>query len=111
MFDQLGKGTEMILHSQTLLAARVLQPKASNKAASEHKSRKRKRIQEGGDLSKEQAEDLTAELNVRAQVDEATREGKARTAASKQRKRHCKRYGETRHNSRACEKEIIEVND
>ena len=50
----------MLLHGQTLLAARVLQLEASNKAASERKSRKRKRIQKGGDLSKEQAEDLIA---------------------------------------------------
>ena len=60
MMDQLQKGTAMILHSQTLLAARVLQLEASNRAASERKSRKRKQIQEGGDLSKEQAEELIA---------------------------------------------------
>jgi hypothetical protein len=45
MVEQLRKGTEMMLHSQTLLAARVLQLEASNRAASERKSRKRKRIQ------------------------------------------------------------------
>jgi hypothetical protein len=77
MMDQLQKGTAMILHSQTLLAARVLQLEASNRAASERKSRKRKRIQEGGDLSKEQAEDLIAQCDVGAQVEEETREGKA----------------------------------
>lgn len=33
MIDQLQKGTAMILYSQTLLAARVLQLEASNKAA------------------------------------------------------------------------------
>jgi hypothetical protein len=50
----------MLLYRQTLLAARVLQLKALNKAASERKSRKRKRIQKGGDLLKEEAEDLIA---------------------------------------------------
>lgn len=50
----------MLLHRQTLLAAQVLQLKASNKAASERKSRKRKQIQKGGDLLKEEAEDLIA---------------------------------------------------
>ena len=50
----------MLLHRQTLLAARVLQLKALNKAASERKSRKRKQIQKGGDLSREEAEDLIA---------------------------------------------------
>jgi hypothetical protein len=53
ILDQLQRGIAMLLHGQTLLAARVLQLEASNKAASERKSRKRKRIQKGGDLSKE----------------------------------------------------------
>ena len=67
----------MLLHRQTLLAARVLQLKASNKAASERKSRKRKRIQKGRDLLKEEAEDLIAQYNVRAQIKGESREGRA----------------------------------
>jgi hypothetical protein len=94
MVKQLRKGTEMILHSQTLLAARVLQLEASNRAASERKSHKRKRIQKGGDLSKEQAEDVIAQIDVGAQIEGETREGRARTGAGKQRKRYCRRCGE-----------------
>jgi hypothetical protein len=44
IFDQLQRGTAMLLHGQTLLAARVLQLEAPNKAAAERKSRKRKLI-------------------------------------------------------------------
>ena len=50
----------MLLYRQTLLAARVLQLKALNKAASKRKSRKRKQIWKGRDLLKEEAEDLIA---------------------------------------------------
>ena len=102
MVEQLRKGTEIILHSQTLLAARVVQLEASNKAASERKSRKKRRIQNGGDLSKREAEDLTAQLDVRAQVEGEMRESRARTSVGKQRKSHCRRCGETGHNSRTC---------
>ena len=102
MVEQLRKGTEIILHSQTLLAARVVQLEASNKAASERKSRKKRRIQNGGDLSKQEAEDLTAQLDVRAQVEGEMRESRARTSVGKQRKSHCRRCGETGHNSRTC---------
>ena len=109
--DQLNRGTAMLLHGQTLLAARVLQLEASNKAASERKSRKRKRIHKGGDLSKEQAEDLIAQCDVGAQVEGESREGRARTGAGNQRKRHCKRCGETGHNSRTCEKDVVDVSD
>jgi hypothetical protein len=109
--DQLQRGTAILLHGQTLLAARVLQLEASNKAASERKSRKRKRIQEGGDLSKEEAEDLMAQCDVGAQIEGESREGRARTGAGKRGKRHCKRCGETGHNSRTCEKDVVGVSD
>jgi hypothetical protein len=100
IIDQLQRGAAMLLHGQTLLAARVLQLEASNKAASERKSRKRKQIQEGGDLSKEEAEDLIAQCDVGAQVKGETHEGRARTGAGKKGKRHCKRCSEAGHNSR-----------
>jgi hypothetical protein len=109
--DQLQRGTAMLLHGQTLLAARVLQLEASNKAASERKSRKRKRIQKGGDLSKEEAEDLIAQCDVGAQVEGETREGRARIGAGKRGKSHCKRCGETGHNLRTCKKDIVDVSD
>ncbi|KAF2745975.1 hypothetical protein M011DRAFT_404980, partial [Sporormia fimetaria CBS 119925] len=98
MVEQLRKGTEIILHSQTLLAARVVQLEASNKAASERKSRKKRRIQNGGDLSKQEAEELIAQLDVEGEM----RESRARTSVGKQRKSHCRRCGETGHNSRTC---------
>jgi hypothetical protein len=93
------------------LAARVLQLEASNKAASERQSRKRKRIQKGGDLSKKQAEDLIAQCDVGAQIEGESREGRARTGAVKRGKRHCKGCGETGHNSRTCKKDVADVSD
>ena len=101
----------MLLHRQTLLAARVLQLKASNKAASERKLRKRKQIQKGRDLLKEEAEDLIAQCDVRAQIKGESREGRARTGAGKRGKSHCKRCRETGHNSRTCKKDIVDVSD
>ena len=55
----------------------MLQLEASNKAASERQSRKRKRIQRGGDLSEKQAEDLIAQCDVGAQIEGETRESRA----------------------------------
>ena len=107
MVEQLRKGTEMILHSQTLLAARVVQLEASNKAASERRSRKKQRIQKGGDLSKHEAEDLIAQLDVGAQVEGEMREGRARTSVDKQCKSHCRRCSETGRNWRTCKKDVV----
>ena len=52
-----------------------------------------------------------AQLDVEAQVEGERRKGRARTDASKQRKRHCRRYGKTGHNSRTCEKDEIDIED
>ena len=101
----------MILHSQTLLAARVIQHEASNGAAPEYKSCKKKRIQKGRDLSKEETEDLIAQFDVEAQVEGEMREGSIRTGTGKQRKRHCKRCGETGNNSRTCKKDVVYASD
>jgi hypothetical protein len=94
MVNQLRKGIEMIMHSQTLLAARVLQLEASNRATSKRKSRRTKQIQKGNDLSKEQVEDLLARIDVGAQIEGETREGRARPATGKQHKRLCRRCGD-----------------
>ena len=89
----------------------MLQLEASNKAASKRKSRRRKRIQEGDDLSKEEAEDLIAQHNVKAQVKGESREGRVRTGTGKRAKGHCRLCGETGHNLRTCKKDVVEVSD
>jgi hypothetical protein len=66
-------------------------------------------MQQGGDLSKEQAEDLIAQWDIGAQIERETREGRVRTGVSQRGKRRCKRCGETGHNSRTCEKDIVNV--
>lgn len=87
----------------------MLQLEASNKAASKRKSRKRKRIQEGDDLSKEEAEDLIAQRDVGAQVEGESREGRVRTGTGKRAKGHCRLCRETGHNLRTCKKDVIHL--
>jgi hypothetical protein len=60
MVQQMQKGAEMMLHNGTLLAAQLLHQEAVATSATERKSRKRKRIQKGGTLSQEEAQDLIA---------------------------------------------------
>jgi hypothetical protein len=50
----------MMLHNGTLLAAQLLYQEGIATSATERKSRKRKRIQKGGTLSKEEADDIIA---------------------------------------------------
>jgi hypothetical protein len=108
---QVKRGSTKRDHSHTLLKARIAKLEQANQAASERKKRKTKRIQKGGDFSKEQAEDLIAQCDVGAQIEGETRESRARTGASKRGKRHCKRCGETGHNSRTFTKIVVDVSD
>ena len=89
----------------------MLQLEASNKAASKRKSRKRKRIQKGGNLSKEEADNLIAQYDVRVQVEGETCKDRVKTGTSKKGKRHCKRCGTTGHNSRTCKKDVVNVSE
>jgi len=101
----------MILHSQALLAARVVDLEKANKAASERKQRKRKRIQKGGTLLLTEADDLLAQQDVEAQLERERREGRAQTGVGSKRKTCCKRCRETGHNSRTCTKDIVDTKD
>jgi hypothetical protein len=77
MLDQLKKSAQMMVHSQALLAGQVARLEKANKAASDRKQRKRKRIQKGGDLSRAEADELVAEKDVEAQLEGETREGRS----------------------------------
>lgn len=94
-----------------MLEGRIARLKRANKAASERKHRKRKRIQAGGDLSKAEADELVAENDVAVQLEGEMREGRSRTGAGKGHKRHCKRCKEAGHNSRTCKNNTINSNE
>ncbi|TQS38808.1 hypothetical protein Golomagni_00679 [Golovinomyces magnicellulatus] len=100
MVKQFRKEASMIVHSQELVAARISKLEAANNAASEHKMRKKKRIQKGGTLS--QAE---------AMVDKEKREERRQAGAGSIVIYHFKNCGEAGHNKRACLKDAVVFDD
>jgi hypothetical protein len=111
MLGQLKKSAQMMVHSQALLAAQVSGLEKANKAASERKKSKKKRIQKGGDLSKAEADELLAQKDVEAQLEGEMREGRSRIGAGrggKSRRTTCKEEG---HNSRTCKKGTVVSNE
>lgn len=110
MLDQLKKSAHMMAHSQALLAAQVTRLEKANKAASERKQRKKKRIQKGGDLSKAETDKLLAQEDVEAQLEEEMREGRSRTGTGRGRKRRCTICREEGHNSRKHKKDFVDNN-
>jgi hypothetical protein len=80
-----------------------------NKAASESKNPKRKRIQKGGGLSRAEIDELLNKRDVEAQLEGLRRKGRSRTGAGRGRKRHRKSFMEVGHNSRTCKKDTVDV--
>lgn len=105
---QVKKGLTLKVHSHTLLKARIANLGQANKAASERKSRKRKQIQKGGDISKAEAAELVAQKDAEAQVGEGMQEGRAQAGASSVRKRYRSKIG---HNSRTCKKDVVDLSN
>ena len=66
-----------------LLAARVANLKAANRAASERRKRKKKRIQDGGTLSQVEAEAIVEQRDVDGQFEKEARDRRLRAGGSR----------------------------
>jgi Asp-tRNA(Asn)/Glu-tRNA(Gln) amidotransferase B subunit len=103
--EQFYRGIEVVMHTATLIVQQNEELQAANAASTERSSRKRKRIQKGGTLSLEEAQDLVARRDAlavakRVRREEARAEGVARWWIQK-----CKQCGEPGHNTRTCRKD------
>ena len=101
-FSQLIKGGELMLHQNALLAARNRELKEQLAEMSKRKSRKRKRIQQGGTMEYgTAAAQVAAEASAAPQRSKKARGGGDQEPAqlALQRCRNCSR---TRHNARTC---------
>jgi hypothetical protein len=108
MVRQFQKGAEMMVHSQTLLAARIANLEAANNAASARKSHKKKRIQEGGTLSQAEAEEIINQREVAEQVVEERRAERRLAGVTRRSTPRCKGCGNAGHNMRTCGRDAAE---
>ena len=104
-FSQLVKGGELMLHENALLAARNKELEEQLAVMTKRKSRKRKRIQQGGTMEYgEAAAQVAAEASLAAK-----RSKKARGGGDQERAqpalRRCGNCRGTRHNARTCKKD------
>jgi uncharacterized protein YaiL (DUF2058 family) len=64
----LAKGTEILAHKNTLLAAEVRTLRKANEALSKRRRAKKNRIRKGGALTVEEAHDILAQEEVEEQI-------------------------------------------
>lgn len=100
--DQLSKAAQAIAHRVTLIDAEVHTLREANLALSKRRRAKRTRIQDGGDISVLDAQNVLAEKGV---VDEKSGEQGENDGPSKRRRtgaRQCGICRKTGHNARTC---------
>jgi hypothetical protein len=111
LMQQFYRGVEIVVHSATLIAQHNEQLQAANTAASERKSRKRKRIQKGGTLTQEEAEDIVAQREALAEAEAERREERRAAGGSSRGIPHCRTCGKPGHNKRTCKKDVATLED
>ncbi|KAI1514845.1 DDE superfamily endonuclease [Pyrenophora tritici-repentis] len=107
--DQLKKGAEVIMLSSELMRDRISSLEKANSAASARRRRSKKHIQKHGVLTKGAGEDILAQNEADQQIAHEERQGGARSGVSQRAQRRCTRCKETRHNSRTCNTNTINI--
>jgi hypothetical protein len=95
-------------HSLVLMRNQVAELQAANKAATQRRSYKRKRIQREGTLIVEEGQRLTALREFGARGDRKKAKKRVRAEGGELSQRRCGRCNETGHNARTC-KQAAEV--
>ena len=98
--DQLAKGAKLAIHELTLLRAEITELRTANDRLSRRRHTKKRRLQEGGSLTLQNAQDLQASNNVGSQVQVVLVENNDCTNPSSVPRRRCGLCGEHGHNVR-----------
>jgi hypothetical protein len=103
----LAKGTEILVHENTLLAAEVRTLRKANEALSKRRRAKKNRVCQGGALIVEDVHDILAQKEVDEQIQRDRRTRGVGQNEGQSTPRHCGTCGKTGHNARTCQ-EVIE---
>ena len=101
--DQFTKGSLAIMHEVALLRSRITELEETNERLSKRRKAKRTRLQKGGSLSVQGAEDLVGRINVGSQQSEEIGSGSGQVQGVQSRIQHCSNCSETGHNARTCQ--------
>jgi hypothetical protein len=108
--DQFAKGALKIMYQLALLKAENQTLRQANEVLSKRRRAKRTRLQQGGSLTQQEAQDLQDKRDVARQVEQETKASSGRKPRDETRARRCGNCGETGHNARTCQI-IIETSE
>jgi hypothetical protein len=93
-----------MVHEAVLLREEVKSLQAANEAATNRRSRKKKRIQKRGTLTMAEGTDIIARRDALEQVEAESRQEAVQSGGSRQGKARCRLCREPGHNARTCKK-------
>jgi hypothetical protein len=108
--DQFAKGTSKIMYQLALLKAENQNLREANEILSKRRRAKKTRLQDGGSLSQQDAQDLQDKKDVALQVEQERKANSGRKPREELHARRCGNCGKTGHNARTCQI-IIEVSE
>jgi hypothetical protein len=100
--SQLAKGAKRAIHELALLRAENATLRAANHELSRRRRTKKRRLQEGGSLTLQDAQGLGVQIGPRSQIQVVVEQSRDRTVATPQLRRRCRLCGEHGHNVRTC---------
>jgi hypothetical protein len=95
--------------SAELMRDRITSLERANEAATKRRSRKKKRIQKRGVLTKGDGEDILAQKEADQQIEREERQGGERSGLSRRALARCTRCRETGYNLRTCKKDTLDT--
>ncbi len=108
--DQLAKSTTAVMHQVALLRAENLSLRKANEALSKRRRAKRTRVQLGGSLVVQDAQEVLGQGAVGGEGVQGTQPGGSGTGGVRTRVRCCGVCGKPGHNARTCQ-EAVEASD
>ena len=108
--DQLAKGTMAVMHEVALLRSEVSSLRKANEALSKRRRAKRTRVQLGGSLAIQNAQDILGQEAVGGERVQETQPDSGGAGGGRTRVRCCGVCGKPGHNARTCQ-EAVEASD
>ena len=102
----LAKGTEILVHENTLLASEVRTLRKANEALSKRRRAKKTRVRQGGALTVEDVHDILAQNEVDEQIQCDKRSRRVGQNEGNLTTRHCGTCGKTGHYAPTCPKDV-----
>ena len=108
--DQLTKGTMAMMHQVALLRSENAALRKANEALSKRRRAKRTRVQLGGSLAVQDAQDVLGQGAVGGEGVQETQSGGSSAGGVRTKARCCGVCGKPGHNARTCQ-EVVEASD